>query len=153
LKKLGDLVLDRLGREGGYVAAEVFDGEEQALILDDRDADDIQFRIEEVGAMDWGRHPDLLEGGGIRSVPCDVFGDRAEAGAGVAAAGDEVGFAGILVAKLAGIADDPVKVIAGGDRECAVPPERRKIVLCPGLIGKLQEGLLVGGAAGRAVGL
>src|SRR5439155_6936567 len=144
LKELCDLMLDRLGGEGGHVAAEVLHGEEETLILDDGDADDIQFGVEKVGAMDGGGHPDVVEVGGSLSVCGDVFRDGAEAGAGVASASDEVGFAGILVAKLAGVADDPAEVIAGGDGEGAIPTQRREVVLGSGLIGELQESLLIG---------
>ena len=144
LKKLLDLTLDRFGCEGGDVAAEVLDGEEEALMLGDSDADDVQFRIEEVGAMDRGGHPDVVDVGGSLSVCGDVFRDGAEASAGVASAGGEVGFAGILVAKLAGVADDPAEVIARGDGEGVVPCQRRKVVLGSRLIGELQESLLIG---------
>src|SRR5438067_13754173 len=68
LKKLCDLMLDGLGREGLDAFAEVFDGEEEALILDYGDADDIQVGIEEVVAVGGGGHPDLLEGLGGRSM-------------------------------------------------------------------------------------
>src|SRR6266566_3168492 len=100
LKELCDLMLDRLGGEGGDVAAEVLHGEQEAMIFGDGDADDIQFGVEEVGTMDGGGHPDVVEVGGSLSVCGDVFRDGAEAGAGVASASDEVGFAGILGAKL-----------------------------------------------------
>src|SRR5258708_4129219 len=73
LKKLLDLTLDRLGGQGGDVAAEVLHGEEEALVLADGDADDIQFRIEKVGAMHGGGHPDVVEVGGSLSVSGDVF--------------------------------------------------------------------------------
>jgi len=149
LKELCDLTLDRFGCQGGDVAAEVLHGEEEALMLGDSDADYVQFGIEKIGAVDGGCHPDLVEVGGSLSVCGDVLGDGAEAGSCVGAAGDEVRFAGILVAKLAGVADDPAEVIAGGDGEGAVPCQRRKVVLGSRLIGELQESLLVG----RAVSL
>src|ERR1700686_1654706 len=110
-------MLDRLGREGGDAAAEVLYGEEEALILDDGDADCVQVGIEEVGAVGGGGHPDLVERSGSVSVSGDVLGDCGKACSGVGAAGDEIGFAGILVEKLAGIADDPAEVVAGGDCE------------------------------------
>ena len=153
LKKLCDLTLDGLRCEGGDVAAEVLYGEEEALILNNSDADDVQFRIEKIGAVDRGCHPDLVEVGGSLSVCGDVFRDGAEAGSCVGSAGDEVGFAGILVAKLAGVADDPAEVIAGGDGEGAVPAQGREVVLGPSLIGELQESLLVRRGVGHAVGL
>jgi len=151
LEKLLDLTLDRLGGEGGDVAAEVLHGEEEALIFADGDADDIQFRIEKVGAMDGGGHPDVVEVGGSLSVCGDVFRDGAEAGSGAGSAGDEVGFAGVLVTKLAGVAEDPAEMIAGGEGEGAVPAQGREIVLGSGLIGELEESLFGGGAVGRGV--
>jgi hypothetical protein len=79
--------------------------------------------------MGRGGHPDLLECGGSLSVPGDVLRDGAEAATGVGAAGDKVGFTGILVKKLAGVADDPAEVIAGGSGEGAVPAQGREVVL------------------------
>src|ERR1700736_6381111 len=90
LKKFCDLMLDRFGCERGNAAAEVLNGEEEALVFDDGDADCVQVGIEEVGAMGGGAHPDLVEGGGSRSVSGDVLRDGGEACSGVGAAGDEV---------------------------------------------------------------
>ena len=73
LKKLCDLMLDRFGCEGGDAAAEVLDGEEESLILDDGDADYVQVGIEKIGAVGGGRHPDLLQVGGSLSVSGDVL--------------------------------------------------------------------------------
>ncbi len=106
-------MLDGVGSEGWDVVAEVFDGEEETLIFDDGDADYVEVGVEEIGAVGGGSHPDLLEGGGSVSVAGYVFGDGAESGSGVRAAGDEVGFAGVLVEELR-IADDPAEMSAGG---------------------------------------
>src|SRR5260370_22034234 len=73
LKKFCNLLLDRVGREGGDVAAEVLYGEEEALIADGGDADDVEVGVEEVGAMNWRRHPNLLQVGGSLSVSGDVL--------------------------------------------------------------------------------
>ncbi len=57
------------------------------------------------------------------------------------------------MAKLAGIADDPSEMVAGGDGEGAVPGQGRKVMLGSSLIGELEESLLVGRTVGRAVDL
>ena len=88
----------------------------------------------------------LLEVGGGLSVAGDILGDGAEAGAGVAAAGDEVRLAGILVEKLAGVAEDPAEMIACGAGQGIVPAQGREVVLGSSLIGELQESLLIGRA-------
>jgi hypothetical protein len=137
-------MLDRFGREGGDAAAEVLDGEEEALILDNGDANCVQVGIEEVGAVGGSGHPDLVEGGGIFSVSGDVLGDGGEASAGVGTAGDEVRLSGVLVEKLAGVADDPAEVVVGSDGEGAVPAQRREVALGSCLVGELEESLLVG---------
>ena len=129
LKQLLHLTLDCLGGEGWDFASEVLHGEEQALVLAYSDAYDIQFGIEEVGAMDWGGHPDVVQVGGRLSVAGDVLRDSAEAGACVGAASDEVGFAGILVLKVVGVAKNPAEMIAGGRGQRVIPPQSRQIVL------------------------
>jgi len=146
-------VLDGVGSEGGDVAAEVFDGEEEALIFDDGDADCVEIGIEEIGAVGGSGHPDLLEGGGSVSVAGEVFGDGAEAGSGVGAAGDEVGFSGVLVEELAWVADDPAEMSVGSLGEWCVPVQGREVVLGAGLVGELEEGLLGGGGAGLGAGV
>jgi hypothetical protein len=82
-----------------------------------------------------------MERGCGGSVAGDVFGDRAEACAGVGSAGDEVGFSGILMLEIAGVADDPLQVSVGGAGERAVPLEGRKIVGGAGLVGELEQSL------------
>ncbi len=141
LKKLCNLMLDGLGREGLDALAEVCDGEEQALILDYSDADDIQVGVEEVGAVRRAGHPALLDCRGCLSVTGDVLGDGGEAGSGVGAAGGEVGLAGILVAKV-GVADDPAEMVLRGDGQGAVPAQGRQVVLGSSLIGELQKSVL-----------
>ena len=152
LKKLGDLMLYRVGCESGYVAGEVLYGEEEALIVDDSDADDVEIGVEEIGAMDWSGHPYLLEGRWSVTVSGVVFGDGAEAGPGVGASGDEVGLTGILVEEFPGAADDPLEMCMRCTGERAVPTERREVVLGPGLVGELEERLLGGGGVGLGEG-
>ena len=94
--------------------------------------------------MNRGGHPAVVEVCGSLSVPGDVFRDGAEAGAGVAAAGDKVGFAGILVLKIVGVAEDPAEMIAGGNGECVIPAQGREMVLGSRLIGEFEQSLLIG---------
>jgi hypothetical protein len=93
--------------------------------------------------VSWADGPGLMECGRAVAICGEVFGDCGEAGAGASAASDEVGFAGILVEELAGVANDPLKVSASGPGECIVPVEARDVVLGAKLIGESQEGLLV----------
>ena len=148
LKQFGDLTLDGLEADRGNTAPEVFDSVEESLVFGDSDADYVEFGIEKVGAMRGGRHPDDVEGGGRVSVTGDVFRDGAEVGAGVGSASDEIGFAGVLVLEVVGIAKDPLEVGFGGAGEGVVPCKRGKIMCFASLIGELEEGLL-----GRAWGV
>ncbi len=102
---------------------EVFYGEEEALIFDDSDADDIEVGIEEVGTVGGSGHPDLVERCGSVSVCGDVLRDGAEPRSGMGAAGDEIGFACVLVEEFAGVADDPLEVGAGGACKGTIPAQ------------------------------
>ena len=55
--------------------------------------------------------------------------------------------------ELAGVAEDPAEVVAGGEGEGAVPAQGREVVLGSSLIGELQKSLLLGRSVGRAVRL
>jgi hypothetical protein len=77
-------------------------------------------------------------------VSGDVLGDGGEVGACVGAAGDEIGFAGVLVGELAGIANDPAEVGVRGLCKRVVPTEGRESVLGSSLIGEFEESMLVG---------
>jgi hypothetical protein len=148
LKQFGDLMLDSFRCKSGDVASEVFDGVKESLVFGDGNANYVEFGIEEVGAVGGGSHPDDVERGGRVSVASDVFRDGSEVGAGVCAASDEVGFAGVLVEEVVGIAENPLEVGFGGAGEGVVPCKWGKIVCFASLIRELKEGLL-----GRTCGL
>lgn len=135
------------GGVGGDGAAEVFDGEEQASGVavvggDDGDADGGEVGVKNVGAVDGAVHPGIVDLGGGGAVAGDVLGDGAEAGPGVGGAGEEVGFAGVLVLGDASGTSGEGGVKAGGSGEGWVPGERCEVVLGAGLVGELEEGLL-----------
>jgi hypothetical protein len=142
LKQFGDLTLDGLEAESGNVAAEVFDSIEESLVFGYGDADCVEFGIEDVGAVSGGLHPYLVERSSSVAVAGDVLRDGAEVGSGVGAASNEVGFAGVLVLEVVGIAQDPLEVGFGSAGEGVVPCKRGKTVCFASLIGELEEGLL-----------
>jgi hypothetical protein len=142
LEELCDVLLDGVAVEGGDVVGEVLDGVEEAVGFDDGDADGVEVGIEEIGAVGGGGHPDLLDGGGVFAAAGEIFSDGAEVGSGLIGAGEEIGFAGILVREIAGGADDPLGVGVRGADERTVPLQGREIVRGAGLVGELEEGLL-----------
>ncbi len=129
LEKLCDLALDSFSREDRDVVGEVFDGVEKTLILGDSNTDQVQVWIEKVGAVRGGGHPDLLESCGTRAMSTDIFRDGSEACPGTGAAGGEVGFVGVLVEELAGVAEDPLEVSLGGSSKGTIPMKWREVVL------------------------
>jgi len=93
-----------------------------------------------------------MERGCAVAMSSEVFGDGAEACAGVGSAGFEVGFAGVLVEEFAGVANDTLEVGASGAGEGTVPTQRGNVVLGSKLIGESQEGLLIGRGIGLSEG-
>jgi hypothetical protein len=135
------------GAAGGGVgdAAEVFDGVEAGGCGGDGDADGSERRGEQVGAVRRTVHPGLVGCGGAGRGAGYVFGDGAEVRAGLVCAGDEIGFAGILVLGWTALPGHDGEVSVRGAGEGRVPGEGWEIVLGAGLVGEDEEELLVGG--------
>ena len=66
-------------RAGG---GEVLDGDERAIFFEDADAERVELRVEDVGTVDGGRHPELFHGDGRGPAAGQVLGDGGEARAG-----------------------------------------------------------------------
>ena len=128
-KELGDVGLDGGAAEDGGGVAEVLDGEEGAVLLDDGDADGGELRAEQVGAVDRGLEPELRDGGGVGAGgAAKVFGDPAEVGSGLRGAGGEIGLTGVLVLERTQAGVRHVRgVLAGGESEGGIPGQRRQV--------------------------
>ena len=148
-EELGDAAFYLAGGEGGGDAGEVLHGVEEAVVLDDSDAGDVEAGIEDVGAVGGGVHPGLEDLGGCGAVAGDVLGDAVEVGSGLGGSGEEVGLAGVLVSEGGGFAgcmlDDELGVEEGGAGEDGIPGEGREVVLGAALVGQVKEGLLGSG--------
>lgn len=130
--------------DGWSRATEVLDDEEFAVLeAKQSDADDVEFGIKQVGAMDGGGEPGLLNRGeGRRSAAEEIFGDSGEMSTGQGCSPKENGLVGVLVLQRALLCRLP-GVRQGSRGERAIPAKGSESSLGSVCVRKGEESLAV----------